>query len=316
MTQRLYLVTGGAGFIGSHVARHLLDLGHQVRVLDNMSTGLVSNLPPRAELLRGSVLDQRALDAAFEGVDGVIHLAARISVNESWDDVSGYAETNIVGTSRLLDAARRAGVTQVVGASSCAVYGLSPTVPDDGLHEDADLAPGSPYAWTKLALEQLFKLAAEHSPGSYTALRFFNVFGERQRADGGYAAVLPAFVSAAKQGRPLVIHGDGGQTRDFVPVSVVAQACAAALADTTPGFRPVNVCTGQAVSILDLASSVWDCALELLPSVPAVQHTEAREGDVRRSLGNTERLRRGLRVNAGDQVLDEVRAFVRASFTA
>jgi UDP-glucose 4-epimerase len=282
-------VTGGAGFIGANLVRALLtepDI-ETVSVLDDLSTGRRENLlgaePTR--FIQGSVCDPSDLDEAFDGVDAVVHLAARPSVPRSLADPLASHTANATGTLQVLEAARRAGGLHVVLASSSSVYGSNPQLPK---REDAATKPLSPYA--------VSKLAGEHYGGVYagcyglpvTAFRFFNVYGPLQPADHAYAAVVPSFVSAALEGRPVQVFGDGRQTRDFTYVgSVVRVLCETVRRRVThPG--PINLAFGTRWSLLDVIKE-----LEHLLGWPLdVEHSPGRAGDVRHSQADGQRLRR------------------------
>lgn len=281
----LVLVTGGAGFIGSTVVDRLLrDVpGVGVRVLDDLSTGRRDNLAGAdVDLVVGSVTDRGTVRAAMDGVGAVLHLAAIGSVPLSVDDPVRCHAVNVTGTVEVLEAAR--GVdAQVVFASSSAVYGTNPATP---IAESDWTAPLSPYAASKLAAEA-YVLAYGHSYGLPTlALRFFNVYGPRQSADHPYAAVIPKFLDAGLRGRPLPVHGDGRQTRDFVHVDTVARVLCRAVAERTSHPAPVNLAGGTSISLLDLI----DTLATVLPEPPQVRHERARLGDVRHSLAEVARL--------------------------
>ncbi len=282
----LVLVTGGAGFIGSTVVDRLLrDLpGASVRVLDDLSTGRRANLAGAdAELIVGSVTDRGTVASAMAGVDAVLHLAAIGSVPLSIDDPVRCHAVNVTGTVEVLQAAREVGA-QVVFASSSAVYGTNPATP---ISEDEWTAPLSPYAASKLAAEA-YVLAYGHSYGLPTlAFRFLNVYGPRQAADHPYAAVIPKFTDAGLRGRPLPIHGDGQQTRDFVHVDTVARILCRAVAERTGHPAPVNLAGGASISMLALV----DQLSAVLPEPPRVRHEPPRAGDVRHSLADVRRLR-------------------------
>ena len=221
------LVTGGAGFIGSHLVDALASRGDKVRILDDLSTGRRENLRPDADIIQASVVDRAALDRAMKGVDAVFHLAAVVSVQQCLDDPAGSNEVNVTGTVRVLQAAAAAGVRRVVFASSAAVYGDTPVQPK---REDHAPDPLSPYAVAKLAGERLGATV----PGvEFVALRFFNVYGPRQAPESPYSAVIPIFLSALEAGRPLPIYGDGAQTRDFTFVGDVVSGLL--LAADAPG---------------------------------------------------------------------------------
>ncbi len=279
------LVTGGAGFIGANLCRRLLDDGHGVVVLDDLSTGRRDNIAGiEVRLVEGSILDDAALDAAVAGTDAVVHLAARPSVPKSIIDPVASHDVNATGTLRVLEAMRRHGVGHVVVASSSSVYGDNPTLPK---HEDLPAAPLSPYAASKLATES-YALAWATSFGLRAlAFRFFNVFGPLQAAGHDYAAVVPAFVDAALAGHPLPVHGDGLQSRDFTYVGDVVGVIAAAVAGGVHHPGPVNLAFGTRVTLLDLVAE-----LEAVLGQPlTVEHLPTRAGDVRHSQAAQDRFR-------------------------
>jgi UDP-glucose 4-epimerase len=281
------LVTGGAGFIGSNLCR-TLDSRPEIdgiMALDDLSTGFRQNLDgiDGVELTEGSILDASLLDQLVRRSDAVVHLAARPSVPRSLTDPMASHLVNATGTMEVLEAARRNGGPQVVVASSSSVYGGNRALPK---REDMVAQPLSPYAASKLAAESA-TLAFGHSFGlPVLAFRFFNVFGPRQFADHAYAAVVPAFVSAALRGDPIPVHGDGLQTRDFTFVGTLTSVLADALARTVTCPDPVNLAFGTRVSLLDLIGrleSILGRSLER-------RHTESRQGDVRDSQADTTRL--------------------------
>jgi UDP-glucose 4-epimerase len=280
-------VTGGAGFIGANLVRALLgggDVGSIV-VVDDLSSGARENLDGLgADLRVGTILDRRLLDRAFRGVDAVVHLAARPSVPRSLADPVATHTVNATGTLEVLEAARRAGGPHVVVASSSSVYGPAPVLPK---HEALPPRPVSPYAVSKLATES-YALAYGACFGlPVLAFRFFNVYGPLQRADHTYAAVVPAFASAALAGDPLPLHGDGLQTRDFTYVGSVTAVMADAIKRRVSCPTPVNLAFGTRTSLLELIAlleSVLDRSLE-------AEHHAARRGDVRDSQADQIRLR-------------------------
>lgn len=284
------LVTGGAGFIGSHLVERLLGGGHSVTVLDNLSTGKLENLPPPSTELRiveGDVADPLALEQALANQDAVAHLAAVASVEASVQDPVGTHRTNLEGSIRLFDAAARLGVKRAVYASSAAVYGNNPNMP---LSETAEKRPLTPYAADKLAGEHY--LGYYHRSGKLraTTFRFFNVFGPRQDPSSPYSGVISIFLDRAARGAPITVFGDGTQTRDFVYVGDVVRALATALTENraTEGEMPVfNVGRGVQVSLLDLLDTV-----SRLPGVTDlnVAYAAPREGDIRHSLADVSNL--------------------------
>jgi len=280
------VVTGGAGFIGANLARHLVAAGHTVTAFDDLSTGLEANLEGSgARLVRGSILDPEALGEVVADAGAVVHLAARPSVPRSIADPVASHESNATGTVRVLEAARAAGGPHVVVASSSSVYGANPTLPK---HEDLTPSPVSPYAASKLATEA-YALAYARSFGlDVLAFRFFNVFGPLQRADHAYAAVIPVFATAALAGRPLPVNGDGTQSRDFTFVDTVCAVISDAIDRRVTADGPVNLAYGTRRTLLDVIS-----ALEaLLGRSLAVEHRQPRPGDVQDSQADQSRLRR------------------------
>ncbi len=281
------VVTGGAGFIGSNLCRRLLASdGTQVVVLDDFSTGIRSNLDGLdARVVEGSILDDAALDEAFDGADAVVHLAARPSVQRSVDDPVSSHQANATGTLMVLEAARRHGDLHTVVASSSSVYGANTELPK---HEGLKLDPMSPYAVSKLATES-YTIAWQRTYRLPTlALRFFNVFGPRQPARSAYSAVIPAFVSAALEGRPVEIHGTGEQSRDFTYIDSVCGVITDALRRRVTSDTPVNLGFGVRMSLLEVLDE-----LEAIVGGPVERrHVAARIGDVPHSQASGEELRR------------------------
>lgn len=286
------VVTGGAGFIGANLCRRLAR-AHDVIALDDLSTGDRANLDTvDARLIVGSILDPASLDDAFDGVEAVVHLAARPSVPRSLADPMASHLANATGTVEVLEAARRAAGTSgrgvmphVVLASSSSVYGANETLPK---HEDLAPAPLSPYAASKLATES-YALAYQHSFGlDALAFRFFNVFGPLQSAGHAYAAVVPAFVDAALAGEPVTIHGDGRQSRDFTFVDTVTDVIADAVERRVTSRRPVNLAYGSRTDLLTVVALLEEILGEPLP----VRHVDARAGDVRHSQADSTQLQK------------------------
>lgn len=280
-----YLVTGGAGFIGSHLADALLAAGHRVRVLDDFSTGSLANLDPRCEVVRGDVADPGLVRRAMQGVAGCFHLAAVASVARANEDWLGTHRVNLTGTIAVLDAARDAGGVPVVYASSAAVYGTVEGVAEEAMRP----MPLTAYGADKLGSELHGRVAAlVHGVPSF-GLRFFNVYGPRQDPASPYSGVISIFARRVEERAPITVHGDGQQTRDFVFVSDVVAHLVAAMRHLSldrvgpvPCAQVANVCTGRETSVLDLARTLG----ELSGHVPTVVHGPARPGDIRRSVGS------------------------------
>lgn len=280
-----YLVTGGAGFIGSHIVAELVHRGERVRVLDNFSTGKEDNLDTVSqdiELIHGDLRDLETVRRAVSGVDYVLHQGALPSVIRSVDDPLTSNACNVVGTLNLLIAARDAGVRRVVYASSSSVYGDSPILPK---HEDMRPSPKSPYAVSKLAGEHYCQVFTEVYGLETVCLRYFNVFGPRQDPTSQYAAVIPLFITALLHGEPPVVHGDGLQSRDFTYVTNNVQANL--LATTVPGIagQVFNIACGKSYTLLELL----DILRDILGTDVAPIHTLPRPGDVRHSLADITR---------------------------
>lgn len=267
------LVTGGAGFIGSHSVEHLLDANIPVRVLDNFSSGSRQNLPTHS-LLEIQVGDIREMDAvckAMEGMTHVLHLAAQVSVQASVDDPPGSCSTNIGGFVNVLQAARSCGVQRMVYASSAAVYGRPERLP----LLETDLAqPCSPYGLEKYVNDQYAALFANEFGLSLLGLRYFNVYGPRQDPSSPYAGVISKFIAMIEQQQPLSVFGDGAQTRDFIFVKDVAKANVQALKSEMDGV--CNVATGTSVSLLRLIDVLSECVQQSLK----VAHQPAQAGDI------------------------------------
>jgi nucleoside-diphosphate-sugar epimerase len=284
---RKYLVTGGAGFIGSHLVSALLQQGASVRVLDNFSSGKRENIVAlddqsnngRLELLEGDLRDPGKVAEAVQGVEVVFHEAAFVSVPESMERPRDCFDVNVVGTSVLLEAARKAGVRRAVIASSAAVYGDSDALP---LNEDAPLRPLSPYAVSKRVDEMYAALYTEAFGLDVAALRYFNVYGPRQRPDSMYAAAVPIFIRRLCDGKAVTVFGDGGQTRDLIFVGDVVRANLMASEHPAAAGQVFNVCTGQGTRILDLL----EVLLDLFPNAPQPVFAEPRPGDIYRSIGD------------------------------
>lgn len=291
MTQARYLVTGGAGFIGSHIAETLLKQGESVRVYDNLATGRENNLDvlrrygKQVEIISGDLRDFSAIKAAVTGVEVVFHQGALASVPRSIADPVNSLETNINGTQNVLLAARDAKVRRVVYASSSSVYGNTPTLPK---HEAMPTAPMSPYAVQKLTGELLCGVFTRIYGLETVALRYFNVFGPRQDPTSEYAAVIPRFLTALlKQQRPIVF-GDGEQRRDFTFIENVVQANLLAATSTDAIGAAMNIGCGQLISLNDVLRHAGN----LLHISVNAEYRNPRPGDVRDSLADISKAQR------------------------
>jgi UDP-glucose 4-epimerase len=303
----LCLVTGGAGFIGSHLVEALTARGRRVRVLDNLSTGQRSNLTPfhpAPELVEGDVTDPDSVARATAGVGVVFHLAALASVQLSVENPAASHAVCATGTLNVLDAARRAGVRRVVYTASSSAYG----VPDGPVQTEADpLRPLSPYAGAKLAGELYCEAFAATYGLETVRLRFFNIFGPRQRADSPYSGVIALFVSALTEGRTPSVFGDGLQSRDFTFVTDAVQAVVKA--SEVPGVsgRVYNVGTGRSVTLLELIAALN----RVLGTSAVAQHGPARAGDVRHSRADVTRARQELGYEPAVELEDGLAQTVR-----
>ena len=278
------VITGGAGFIGANLARCLGDVGHQVVALDDLSTGRAANLHGLdVDLVEGSILDRPLVRDVLDGADAVVHLAARGSVPRSLIDPLATHRANATGTAEVLEAARLGGVGHVVVASSSSVYGANPILPK---HEELAVAPISPYGASKVLTESLALAYQLSFAMPVLAFRFFNVFGPLQPADHDYAAVIPRFIDAALDGRPVEIHGDGGQSRDFTYVGTVVNVLAEAVAHRTTHAGPVNLAFGSRISLLEVLNLLEH---QLGRPIPR-HHVADRTGDVRHSQSDPTRL--------------------------
>jgi UDP-glucose 4-epimerase len=277
-----FLVTGGCGFIGSHLCEALLAHGYGVHVLDDLSTGTLTNLAPGATLRIGSVEDPNEVARAMEGVDGCFHLAAIASVARCNGEWLASHRTNLSGAIAVLDAARACAwdaPIPVVYASSAAVYGAAAASP---LEEDAVPRPISAYGADKLGCELHARVAGQVHGVPTLGLRFFNVFGPRQDPGSPYSGVISIFCDRLAAGQPVTIQGDGGQTRDFIFVEDVVAALIRGMALASPAAPVLNVCTGQAISVLQLAHLVAEACGTLL----GTDYAPVRPGDIRHSVGS------------------------------
>lgn len=281
------LVTGGAGFIGSNLVDALLARGHAVRVLDDLSTGKRSNLPldnPRVELIEGNVADAALVSRAMAGCKAVAHLAAVASVPASVDDPVATHQANFIGTLNVCEAMREHGVKRVVFASSASVYGQNGE--GQAIDENTPVAPLTPYAVDKLASEQYLDFYRRQHGLEPAVFRFFNIFGPRQDPSSPYSGVISIFTERALAGTPIIIFGDGEQTRDFVYVGDLVQVLVQALENPGIEAGPVNVGLQRSTSLKDLLAAIGSVVGEL----PAISHADARSGDIRHSLADNSRL--------------------------
>lgn len=278
------LVTGGAGFIGSHTVEALLGAGHTVRVIDNLSTGNAANLPADVELIVGDVCDLPVVQQAIAGCTAVIHLAALVSVPQSLTQPLQTYTVNTTGTAYLLDAARQANVRRVVLASTCAVYGNK----SERITEATPVDPLVPYATSKLLAEQLMHMYARCYGIETVCLRYFNVYGLRQQFDSPYSGVIARWSAAVRAGQPCTVYGDGTQTRDFVAVRDVAQANLLALTAPLPqALHVFNVASGRSISLNHLLETLGT----ILHRDIDVAYAPARAGEILHSSADTSRLR-------------------------
>lgn len=282
-----HLITGGCGFIGSHLADRLLADGHRVTILDNLSSGRLENKPAAARLVVGDVADSEAVREAMEGVDGVFHLAAVASVQRSRELWAETHRTNMLGTVTVFEAAREArngGAIPVVYASSAAVYGDNTATP---LKEDELPRPLSAYGVDKLGCEMHARVAWSIQGVPTVGFRFFNVYGPRQDPMSPYSGVISIFARRVARGEDVELHGDGQQVRDFVFVGDVVRILALAMERRSAGAQVFNLCTGRPTSLVMLLEVLQ----ELCGSQVRRRHTPTRAGDIRVSIGDPSLMR-------------------------
>lgn len=274
-----WLVTGGCGFIGSHLSDALVARGDQVTIVDDLSTGNRDNPPEAAEIVVGDIRDADLMNRLMQGKDGCFHLAAVASVQKCTEEWAESHQVNLTGTVNIFEAAKAAGRKPVVYASSAATYGDNPNVP---LSEDEFMKPLSAYGADKYGCELHGRVAHGVHGVPNTGFRFFNVYGPRQDPNSPYSGVIAIFTNRISAGQGITIFGDGGQTRDFVYVGDVVRHLIAAM-DAGGGAGDVyNVCTGKDTSVLQLANIV----AEIVGTEADITFAEARAGDIRTSIGD------------------------------
>ena len=287
MSQAPILITGGAGFIGSHLVDALLAKGHAVRVLDDLSTGKLSNLPldnPAVQLIVGDVADAERVARAAEGCQAVVHLAAVASVQASVDDPVRTHQSNFIGTLNVCEAMRKASIKRVVFASSAAVYGNNGE--GEAISEDTAKSPLTPYASDKLSSEYYLDFYRRQHGLEPALFRFFNIFGPRQDPSSPYSGVISIFCERAEKGLPITVFGDGEQTRDFFYVGDLAALLVQALELPVIEEGAVNVGLNQSTTLNQMLSAL----AEVLGELPPVSYGPARSGDIRHSRANNQRM--------------------------
>ncbi|MBN6791705.1 NAD-dependent epimerase/dehydratase family protein [Pseudomonas fulva] len=281
------LITGGAGFIGSHLSDALLARGYAVRIVDDLSTGKRDNLQldhPLLELVEGDVADAELVQRAAAGCQAVVHLAAVASVQASVDDPVRTHQSNFIGTLNVCEAMRVHGVRRVLFASSAAVYGNNGE--GQSIAEDTPKAPLTPYAVDKLASEQYLEFYRRQHGLEPVIFRFFNIFGPRQDPSSPYSGVISIFSERAAQGQPITVFGDGEQTRDFLYVGDLVQVMVQALEQAQVEEGAVNIGLNQATSLNQMLAALQ----QVVGSLPAVSYTTPRSGDIRHSRADNRRL--------------------------
>ncbi|MGJ7548708.1 NAD-dependent epimerase/dehydratase family protein [Pseudomonas alloputida] len=287
MPEMPVLITGGAGFIGSHLSDALLTKGYSVRVLDDLSTGKLSNLPldnPRLEFIRGDVADASLVARAAEGCQAIMHLAAVASVQASVDDPVRTHQSNFIGTLNVCEAMRLAGIKRVVFASSAAVYGNNGE--GESISEMTPKAPLTPYASDKLASEYYLDFYRRQHGLEPVLFRFFNIFGPRQDPSSPYSGVISIFAERAQKGLPITVFGDGEQTRDFFFVSDLVNLLVQGLELSSSPEGAINVGLNKATSLNQILAALRD----VLGELPEVSYQPARAGDIRHSRADNQRL--------------------------
>jgi UDP-glucose 4-epimerase len=296
-----YVVTGGAGFIGSHLVEALLQHGHTVRVFDNFSTGKAENLAPLQspllEIIAGDIADEKMLQAACRGVDGIFHLAAVVSVQLSIEKPAECSRTNALGTLNVFEAARTANIPRVVYASSAAIYGDNTNQP---LSEVEIPAPLSPYGMDKWYGENVARLYSQLHGVASAGMRFFNVYGPRQDPKSPYSGVISIFIEAARQDKELTIFGDGNQSRDFIYVKDIIAAMLLAMHHTGRYADIFNVASGTEITLNQLVKTME----QSLQKTIRKKYVAPRPGDIVKSAANISHIRTALGFSARHSLAD------------
>lgn len=316
--RKTWLVTGGAGFIGSHLVEALLQLGQKVIILDNFSSGKPANIDDAVRnadedtrrllrIMEGDIADPAVCFRAMEGVDYVLHQAALASVPASLEDPVAFDRTNVGGTLRIFEAARQEGISRVVFASSSAVYGDDCHLPKVEEHIGIPL---SPYAASKAITETWAETYATCYGMDFFALRYFNVYGPRQDPNGAYAAVIPQWMNTVKENKRVYINGDGSTTRDFIYIDdIVTTNLLAATAPSNEGVTRLNVAGGKRTSLIELFKTIRSVFRESDPSLEIADaiHRDFRTGDIRHSTADLSRLESALEFRPGTALRDGLR---------
>ena len=297
-----YLVTGGCGFIGSHLAESLLKDGHQIRILDDFSTGKMENVPPQCEVITGDVADSETVRHCMRDMDGCFHLAAIASVQQSNEEWVRTHQVNLTGTINVFDAAKEKR-TPVVYASSAAVYGDNADIP---LKESSAVSPLVAYGADKLGSELHARVASLVHGVPTTGMRFFNVYGPRQNPASSYSGVISIFVDRVMNHQALTIFGDGEQTRDFIYVGDVVRFLCVSMKNINRTPTVFNVCTGETVTINQLAKTVMSITTLQVPVV----YQSTRKGDIRVSVGDPGYAQQALGVTAKYTLAQGLQMFI------
>jgi UDP-glucose 4-epimerase len=299
-----YLITGGCGFIGSHLATHLIQLGHKTRILDNLSSSKKENAHKEAELLIGDVTDNEILRTALQGVDGCFHLAAVASIEKSIDHWAQSHLTNMYATPLLIDTLRELNLDiPLIFASSAAVYGNPLHLP---IAETHPTNPLSPYGVDKLSCEQHLEIAARLFGLKATCFRFFNVYGPGQNPSSSYSGVISIFADKLMKGEKITIFGQGHQLRDFIHVSDVVRFLCAAMSSNKPN-PALNVCTGKGTSIIELVQ----CLEKVSGKKMQIAYADARKTDISSSIGDPSRAQKTFGISAQIQLEEGLTSLMR-----